>query len=196
MKKLKIVVDPDPISPREWDNMGRIAYKHPRYKLGEEEISDPIEWLEGMLFIENKGEYSGERLRELEQRFYREYIALPVYLYDHSGITMSTTPFSCNWDSGKVGYVYVSKKEARLHMGVNKITKKVRERIETNLRYEVEAFDQYLTGEVFCFVVEDEEGNMIDSCCGFYGQDWGDNGMKDYLSEELWPKLEGIEVEY
>jgi len=32
-----------------------------------------------------------------------------LYLYDHSGITMSTSPFSCPWDSGQVGFAYVDR---------------------------------------------------------------------------------------
>ena len=29
-------------------------------------------------------------------------IVQPLYLYDHGGITMNTTGFSCSWDSGQV----------------------------------------------------------------------------------------------
>ena len=38
-----------------------------------------------------------------------QYVILPLYLYDHSGITISTRPFSCPWDSGQVGWIYASK---------------------------------------------------------------------------------------
>ncbi len=27
-----------------------------------------------------------------------------LYLYDHSGITVSTWPVSCQWDSGQAGF--------------------------------------------------------------------------------------------
>src|SRR5574344_1075922 len=30
---------------------------------------------------------------------------LPLYVYDHSGICMSTTDFNDPWDSGKVGFI-------------------------------------------------------------------------------------------
>lgn len=33
---------------------------------------------------------------------------LPLFLYDHSGITMSTGPFHCPWDSGQVGFIYMT----------------------------------------------------------------------------------------
>lgn len=38
---------------------------------------------------------------------------LPLYLYDHSGITMRTSSFSCRWDSGQVGFIYMTKKNLR-----------------------------------------------------------------------------------
>lgn len=40
-----------------------------------------------------------------------KYIILPLFLYDHSGITISTGPFSCPWDSGQVGWIYAEKKK-------------------------------------------------------------------------------------
>ena len=38
-----------------------------------------------------------------------KYVILPLYLYDHSGITISTGPFSCPWDSGQVGWIKAPK---------------------------------------------------------------------------------------
>lgn len=46
------------------------------------------------------------------------FYALPLYLYDHSGITMSTTTFSCPWDSGRVGMIFCSHEEAVKEWGV------------------------------------------------------------------------------
>ena len=45
-----------------------------------------------------------ELLQLLEQS--GKFVILPLYLYDHSGITMNTTGFSCPWDSGQVGWIY------------------------------------------------------------------------------------------
>jgi hypothetical protein len=38
----------------------------------------------------------------------RTVVVLPLYLYDHSGLTISTSPFSCRWDSGQVGYIHTT----------------------------------------------------------------------------------------
>jgi len=34
---------------------------------------------------------------------------LPIFKYQHSGVRYNTTGFSCPWDSGKFGYIYISK---------------------------------------------------------------------------------------
>lgn len=46
-----------------------------------------------------------------------KYLMLPLYLYDHSGLAMSTETFvgkavHAEWDSGQVGWIYVSKEDA------------------------------------------------------------------------------------
>ena len=193
--KLRIIQDHDAESPREWDNLGTIAYKLSGYTLGEERIGDPIEWLEGMLDLAPKYEYTNERLSELEDKFYERFIALPLYLYDHSGISISTSPFGCRWDSGKVGYIYVTKEKVREEYGWKRITKEREEDILTYLDGGIKTLDQYLQGDVYRFTLEDD-GEEIDSCGGFYGDDWKMNGMADHIERELHDQLEVGEIEY
>jgi hypothetical protein len=201
-KTIKIVQDSSPESPRTWDNLGTMAYKHRNYTLGEEEINEPIEWLEDKLGLSYQGTYSNERLQELEERFYDKYIALPLYLYDHSGQTIRTTPFSCRWDSGKVGYIYMTKAKALKEYGGKIVTAKLRERVEGYLKGEVETFDQWMRGDVYGFQVLDEDGDIVDSCYGFYGLDFATNGMTDHIdiegltTEEVIELLEAAEIEY
>ncbi|MFA5375934.1 MAG: hypothetical protein WC455_09345 [Dehalococcoidia bacterium] len=114
-------------------------------------------------------------------------VILPLYLYDHSGITMSTGRFSCPWDSGQVGFIYCTKETIRKELSrpqplkkgqerqdykpIKNVTKKDLAHAEEYLRREVKTYDQYLTGDVYGFVIEgldDEEGN---SCWGFFGMD-------------------------
>ena len=44
-------------------------------------------------------------------KFNNSYYWLPVYVNNHSGISFSTSAFSCGWDSGLAGIIYISKKE-------------------------------------------------------------------------------------
>lgn len=65
-------------------------------------------------------------------------------------------------------------------------------------------FDNWAWGDVYGFTVYDvktcdlgcEHEEAEDSCGGFYGDDWENNGIKDHLPEELWDQLDGIEIEY
>lgn len=196
MEKLFIIKESNPMNPREWDNIGTIAYKHKNYNLGDEKISEPIEWLEEKLGLFSKGEYTDERLSELESKFFEKYIVLPLYLYDHSGITIRTTPFNCRWDSGKIGYIYISKEKVREEYNWKVITQKRKELLLSYLKYEVKEFDQYLTGDVYKFKIEDEKGEEVDSCGGFFGRDWEKNGIKDHINEKLWPQLKDIKIAY
>lgn len=160
-KTVKILVDEDATSPREWDNLGTMLCLHRRYSLGD------------------KHQLTVDEILELVQS--DDVIALPLYLYDHSGITMSTSngrwPFNCRWDSGQVGYIHVSKEEVQEEYSWKRISPKRREQILHLLRTEVETYDQYLRGDVYGYVIEDEDGEEIESCWGYFGI--------EYLKEEL-----------
>lgn len=121
---------------------------------------------------------------------------LPVFMYDHSGITISTGPFSCPWDSGQVGFIYVTKQnyETKTQKPFNF------EDAENILKGEIETLNQYLTGDVWRYTIystEDEEfaneimtheddlpddRNHEDSCGGFFGYDSCKDTAKDLLT--------------
>jgi hypothetical protein len=122
---------------------------------------------------------------------------------------MNTTGFHCPWDSGQVGFIYVSREKVREDFGWKRITKAREQQILAYLKAEVETYDQYLRGDVYGFIVEerpaavfdadgktvdvdvddDELWEQTDSCWGFYGDDPFENGMTDYIDEELHPLL-------
>ena len=123
-KTLEIVQDNNPDSPREWDNMGTMICFHGRYNLGDKHNYD-------------HRDYSG--WEEMETAIIKNEspaVILPLYLYDHSGITISTSPFSCGWDSGQIGFIFVSKEKLRKEYGVKRITKDIIQKaLAARLRY-------------------------------------------------------------
>ena len=148
---ISIYRDEYPESPREWDNLGTMYFFHRRYVLGD------------------KHNLSMEEVHRLANDPQNE--SLPVYMYDHSGYTIATTPFSCPWDSGQLGHIVVTDVEMRKEFGVKRLTKELRAKALKQLQQEVETYDEYLRGEVYGYVAEDEGGNHLDSCWGYYGSD-------------------------
>lgn len=126
-------------------------------------------------------------------------VALPLYLYDHGGLTMSTKgwlyPYNDPWDAGQVGWIYVTKTRLRKEFGIRRVTKKILRRAEEILRAEVEVYDQYLRGEVYGFTAYNVVGGeieVLDSCGGFYGDDPAKNGMLECVPGELRQPLRAV----
>lgn len=180
MTTIRIEQYTSPESPRRWDgNMGTMIAFHGRYQLGDK----------GHDF--NSKDYAGwgEMKSAILKQYGRDAVILPLYLYDHSGITMNTTGFDCRWDSGQVGFIVASLGTVRECFGIKRVTAKQRERAVESLVAEVAVYTQYLEGDVYGFVVEDEEGNVNDSCWGFYGSDPFKNGMSEYFAPEQYDAL-------
>ena len=162
---VKVVQDPDAESPRQYENWGVMACWHNRYKLGDvQPRQSGEEWLAD---LENVPPGS---------------VILPLYLYDHSGITMSTGKFSCPWDSGQVGWIVATPERMRKMGGWKLITAKRRALVESYLKQEVSTYDDFLTGNVWGYVIEQmhdcsecsakvHDTEDEDSCWGFIGSD-------------------------
>ncbi len=216
----------------EWDcHSGRMICWHRRYNLGDKhDYDDPDNFMYELAFEAHEG--LEDRVHQLENevfdRLYNRavdagrddpfkwanslvstkvsnlvesavrggYVILPLYLYDHSGISMSTGPFSCPCDSGQVGYIICDDGT------IQNDFKGDRDLAEKALQAEVEVYDQYLTGDVYGFIVEerDTEDDLwehVDSCCGFFGSDVRMNGMAEHLgSDDLVELAACADVEY
>lgn len=174
--KISICQDMHAENPREWSNLGTFYTAHKRY-CPEKEFDD---------YFDINEVFDG-KIGVFKKSFLKEYIALPIYLYDHSGCSVSTCPFSCPWDSGFFGIVAVSVEDVCYEFEWERITAKRRKQIEAYLRGEVETYDQWLQGDVYGYTIEtdkDEEGwedlpEIDDSCWGFYG----DDGVQQLLGE-------------
>ncbi|GAW36510.1 hypothetical protein RA2_03581 [Roseovarius sp. A-2] len=164
--KIKIYHDPDSESPREWPNLGTLICWHHRYRLGDSHPFDsPEAFLRNLSDVSDQSDLSMGQLRE---RAERKVVILPVFLYDHSGLAMNTIGFHCPWDSGQVGFVYVTLEAVRKEFGVRRVTKSLREKAEDILRGEIVSYDAYLGGRVYGYVIE-WDGEEVDACWGFVG---------------------------
>lgn len=170
--------DVDAQSPRtDQDNLGKMLCWHGRYTLGDNHgYSDPMEALYSLIVLAGGGggDTPDSNLADLTAEADKYYHMLPLYLYDHSGLTIRTAPFSCPWDSGQVGFIFISKAQAVQEWG----TKAAEEKVLAWMRAEVETYNYYLSGDVWYWSIEDKEGEILDSCGGFYGYEYAETEMK------------------
>jgi len=153
---IRIYPDDSHESPREWDNDSTMVCFHSHYDLGDKnhgyDLDDYNSWdeLKKAIIKNNPG-----------------CIILPLYLYDDSGITMNTTGFSRRWDSGQVGFIYITRQDIlhsygngyldeselkRLNIKKYKnVTPQLRKQALDGLIRDVKTYDQYLTGDVYRF---------------------------------------------
>ncbi|MDF1803574.1 hypothetical protein [Thalassovita sp.] len=163
---IKIYHDPDAESPRQWSNLGTLICWHRRYRLGDShQFDSPEAFLRNLANVSDQSDLLLDQLRE---RAGHKAITLPVFIYDHSGLAMNTIGFHCPWDSGQVGFVYVTLEVVRKEFGVKRVTKALREKAEDILRGEIVSYDAYLGGRVYGYVIE-QDGEEIDACWGFVG---------------------------
>ena len=150
---IKIHQDEGDFNPRENDNICEFHCSHRRYNLGDEGFN-----------YQNR-EDCIEAVKERERN---GDIVLPLYLYDHSGITISLSPFQCPWDSGQVGFVVIPRKTMLEEFGGKIFTKALKIKSLEIAQCEVIEYDSYLRGEVYGFVIDDNN-EIGDSCWGFIG---------------------------
>lgn len=173
---LTIEQDDNPEDPRQWDNVGVMVTDHPRYLLGDRRIGDKprvpyldtpsgfMHWLEAQ--------------SKLGQLLY-----LPLYLHDHSVLSMSTGSFigraqHAEWDSGLVGFIYVTREKIQREFGWKLLTSKRKEFILGIMREEVAVYSKYISGECYVWVAwtGNPETNptavRIDSVLGYFDLDY------------------------
>ena len=107
--------------PREeWDNLCTMTCWHRDYRLGDKHsFDDADEFLERLCYEvlhkdddELYGLSSKDKLKMLQES--NLILIKPINMYDHSGITVSTSngyPYNDRWDAGCVGFIYVTKKK-------------------------------------------------------------------------------------
>jgi hypothetical protein len=169
--------DLEHFNPRQWDNLSTMVCWHPDYILGDFQITTE----------EGRGAIGGRPGKDT--RFHRDdfksmkhlhrYLGIvekavgivPLYLYDHSGISMtagSPNVFdSGGWDTTMCGFAYTTHARVTELCG-DGAEYHTDEWIVNAVDGEVVTYNQYLTGDVWFYSIE-RDGNVIDSCGGFFG---------------------------
>jgi hypothetical protein len=162
---VQIFYDDMPESPREWDNFGRLALKHDRYDMPNEADIDI---------------HGYDSWNEVEAALRHEYgalVILPVSMYDHSGVHIYAG--NNGMYGAQIGFTYCTREDILNNWGSKRVTQKQRIQAEALLTAEVETYSDYSNGNVYGYVILDEDGEELDSCWGIYGYDYAVSAAKD-----------------
>jgi len=163
---IEVKVDEEPMDPREDDDylMGRMACFHGRYKLGDKHNFD-CDMFKGWAEM---AEHIRVKLKAS--------IILPLFLYDHSGLRIKIGSFNgyvaqghAEFDSGQVGFIYTTNDIIKKNYAIKKVTKAKLKLAAKRLYNEVEAYDAFISGQVYEYVISKDSDT----------QDYGD-GYYDY----------------
>ena len=153
---IEIHHDETPMDPRkDWDNIGKMYCWHRSYNLGDK--------------------HNYENLDDIKADHSDILLILPIFMYDHSGITISHGAFSCQWDSGQIGWHIVTKSGIKAMCGDDDkyyTEAKCKEYLEGELK----TYDHYVTGAVYGYNIEGVEDGAL---FGFYGYDHEESGLMD-----------------
>ena len=191
-RKLRLVIEQDQFSedPRSWDNLGTMLCCHRDYQLGD--CNSNRETEEQLAEICRKYGKSDEEIDEMTFAEEVQFIldqdnicGLPLYITDHSGISMQTYRFDA-WDSSFVGLIFVEKDFYLAQMCL-KDEEDWKEKAKETLEGEVKTYSDFLEGNVYGWALYeptvvirqsmdgkelsrtiDEEGEVVDSMVGFY----------------------------
>ncbi len=191
-------------SPREWDNLGTIVAVRGGYDFGDERADDLHDLMLSLLmdfdrerateleesynYPEAEADYSQEDVEDaIEAAFLDHYAALGVWMRGRGGVSAGSGFVGCD------GIAYVAMRDAWTEAaGTQPNDEAVRKWAERNMAQEVEAYEQWIDGEVYGIVIRGPDGEVEDSCWGFYGDPFDDDG---YIAQEARDMLAHVDKE-
>ena len=82
------------------------------------------------------------------------------------------------------GLIFVSYAKVFKEYGWKRMSRQRKEQIEKYLQGEIDTYNQWATGDVWWFCIEDEDGEHLESCGGFFG--------REYCEQEAQEVAEGL----
>lgn len=184
--------DCDYSNPRENTdcNIGTMVCWHHEYTLGDEQCNNPDHYLDSL--IDEDYDTLSEMTTEEKLTYLTEkdYVFLPIAMYEHSGITIwcgsKWHHFDAQWDCSDIGFIYTTKEKVMktcdgYHKDNGEFIKLTeenwREVAEHDMEAEVKFYDTWLQGDVYWYQTEkfdpyEQEWEEKDSCGGFLSDKW------------------------
>ncbi len=196
--KLSIAIDYNPIDPREWDNYTKIYCEHKSYTFPQE------------ISIDNEYCNSWDDVIDEIQNQEKDIILIkPIYMLDHSGISVDLRDYNDKWDSGQIGFIWTTKKlmkKAGLKPTVSEADKLIKQ--------EFKSWKKYIEGEIYSYCIEKKitcphchttKYEVVDTLSGIEAENLDEmrktieeNTSKEVLDQiqDLLENIQDIEIEY
>ena len=136
----------------ECDLLTKFLFSHKKMNLGHTKAWD---------IVDNQGCNSWEDEVIAIKKAYDIAIIKPVYMYNHTGITISTSPFGCIFDSGQLGYAIITKEDLRNEFNIKRITKNILAQAEAILEAEIKFYDTYLSQDSEFYLLVELDDKII-----------------------------------
>jgi len=171
--RLEITHDESPDSPREWSNLGYFIAIDSNYQSPDEnETLYEIIKETGQL-AESQEKHIEEIKKQYEEETDEKVLAIyPVVKYEHSGVNYSLGT-KHGFDYSNNGFYIITDKTQKETGTEEKDWEKV-------IEIELELYNKWANGEVYGFILFDENGEDLDSCGGFYNIE----DIREHLSDE------------
>ena len=111
-------------------------------------------------------------IRSLKELRRKGGVLLPVYCYQHGNVTFKCSTFSDPWDSGQVGYAYMTTKQIA-ELGWPKGKRGRKAAAEEYIRHCVGEMAAWANGDIYGFSIYDKDGEFIDGSGEFYDSHYG-----------------------
>jgi hypothetical protein len=157
--RLVIEHDENAESPREWTNLGYFITQDRNYH-----SPDKNEALQAIIKIAGDNATSQAEHMAMIKKAYQtgdKILAIyPIVKYEHSGVSYSLGT-THGFDYSNNGFYIITEKTQK-EVGTKK------KDWEKVIRQELEVYNQWCSGEVYRFTLFDKDGEVEDSCGGFY----------------------------
>ena len=158
----------DEDSPRDWDNLGTfITWMDRNFSPDDNDYRDIEDFYES--FEIPKSLWGTQRL--FDKPALTKMVILPVYAYTHSETVYSSTPFSCPWDSGFAGFIFVSYESIYEEYKCKRVTKKIIEKVKENLNYEISNYNRWLNDPIYQVTILNDNKEQLDCYSGYESDD-------------------------
>lgn len=127
----KIAQDKSIKNPRERENLGTMICDHPIYNLGDQTSINP----QAFKGLDEMRAYLVNKMGAV--------VILPLYLLDRSGLWINTGPFSDQWNSYQMGFIYVSMDKLLKEYG--KCDQESKDKARKALIAEVNAYSRFIS---------------------------------------------------